>query len=142
MLWAFLPVKLKGMKYLGIDYGTKRVGVAMSDEHARLAFPRMVMGNTKTFVDEIVAFIEKEHVEGIVLGESHDRNNIPNPIMKKIRVFADQLRARTSLPIFFVSEAYTSQEAKHIQGENAMHDASAAAIILQSFLDREHDRPL
>lgn len=128
------------MKYLGIDYGSKRIGVAISDENARLAFPRMVMANTKTFVDEIVAFIEKEHVQGIVLGESHDRNNIPNPIMKKIHIFADELRACTILPIFFVSEAYTSQEAKHIQGENAMHDASAAAIILQSFLDRENDR--
>ncbi len=127
------------MKYLGVDYGSKRVGIAVSDENGRLAFPRMVMANTKTFVDEIVAFVEKEGIEGIVLGESHDRNNIPNPIMKKIHAFADELRARTILPVFFVSEAYTSQEAKHIQGENAMHDASAAAIILQSFLDREND---
>lgn len=129
------------MKYIGIDYGAKRVGVAVSDENGRLAFPRVVMANTKTFEDEIVALIKKEQVEGIVLGESHDRNNIPNPIMKKIHLFADELRARTLLPVFFVSEAYTSQEAKHIQGENAMHDASAAAIILQSFLDRENDRP-
>ena len=128
------------MKYLGVDYGAKRVGVAVSDENGRLAFPRVVMANTKTFVDEIVSFIKEEHIEGIVLGESHDRNNIPNPIMKKIHGFADELRARTALPIFFVSEAYTSQEAKHIQGENDMHDASAAAIILQSFLDRENDR--
>jgi len=127
------------MKYLGVDYGSKRVGIAVSDENGRLAFPRMVMANTKTFVDEIVAFVEKEGIEGIVLGESHDRNNIPNPIMKKIHAFADELHARTILPVFFVSEAYTSQEAKHIQGENAMHDASAAAIILQSFLDREND---
>lgn len=128
------------MKYLGVDYGTKRVGIALSDPNGRLAFPRIVLTNTRTLVADIVALAKSESVGAFVIGESHDRENMPNVIMKKIIPFSDELRSRTQLPVFFVSEAYTSQEAKHIQGENAMHDASAAAIILQTYLDKENDR--
>jgi RNase H-fold protein (predicted Holliday junction resolvase) len=62
--------------------------------------------------------------------------------MKKITPFKEALEQALGLPVIFHTEVFTSQEAKLIQGENAMHDASAAAIILQSYIDREADRLL
>ena len=123
------------MKYLGIDYGAKRIGIALSDPDGRMAFPRVVIDATKDPVTEIAELCKKEGVEKIVVGDSRDFDNKPNAIMKKIMPFSNALLLATGLPVDFILEAYSSQEAKRTQGENELHDASAASIILQSYLD-------
>ena len=124
------------MKYLGIDYGTKRVGIAFSDIESRMAFPYGVFPNTADLIERIVDLVKKEGVGKIIVGESLNFQNEPNPIMKKILPFAAELKSMSGLPLEFMTEVLTSQEAKHIQGDNELNDASAAAIILQSYLDR------
>lgn len=128
------------MKYLGIDFGSKRIGVALSDIEGRMAFPHSVVQNGSDIVARIKVLCEKEKVDTVIIGESLDRNNKENPIMKKIIPFKTALEGELRLPVLFHTEVLTSQEAKLIQGENAMHDASAAAIILQSYIDRENNR--
>lgn len=130
------------MKYLGIDFGSKRIGVALSDIEGRMAFPHSVMQNGSDIVSRMTELCKKEGVDVVIIGESLDRNNKENPIMKKILPFKVALEGALGLPVLFHTEVLTSQEAKLIQGENAMHDASAAAIILQSYIDREADRLL
>ena len=127
------------MKYLGIDYGTKHIGIALSDPEGRMAFPRMVLDASKDPMGEIEELCREEHVEKIIFGDSRNFKNAPNPIMKKMTPFAESLARRTGLPVDFISEALSSQEARRTQGENAMNDASAAAIILQSYLDRANN---
>lgn len=134
------------MKYLGIDYGTKRVGIATSDDGGRMAFPLRVLLNSRSLVSHIVKLCKDEHIETVVVGESIDFNNKHNAIMGEITPFADSLRAATGLPVVFMNEVLSSREATHIQGDNTKNDASAAAIILQSYLnkwnpanDSEHD---
>jgi RNase H-fold protein (predicted Holliday junction resolvase) len=127
------------MKYLGIDYGAKRVGVAIAEDGG-LAFPRAVLDNNKELTRTITELTKKEQVGTIVIGESLDQNMRPNPIMADIRKFAAVLMPLVGAKIVFHPEYYTSQEAGHIQGENEMHDASAAALILQNYLDRESIR--
>jgi len=124
------------MKYLGIDYGDKRVGVAVSDETEALAFPYSVIPNEGDLVAEILEIIKKEGISEIVVGESLDSDGKPNAIQKDIDEFCGSLRTRSLLPVVMEQEFWTSVQAKSITGENEMHDASAAAIILQSFLDR------
>jgi putative Holliday junction resolvase len=125
------------MKAIGIDYGSKRVGIALSDENGTLAFPRDVLPNTSKLVDEVLALIEREEAQTIVIGESLDQTAKDNPVMAKARVFGDALASRSGLPVSYIPEHYSTQEARRVQGDNAMRDASAAAIILQSWLDRE-----
>lgn len=129
------------MKYLGIDYGTKRVGIATSDDGGTMAFPLCVLPNTKTLLADIHALCTKEHVHAIVMGDSRNNLNQANPIMSVITPFAEELNAATGLPLHFMNEAFSSREAAHVQGDNSLNDASAAALVLQSFLDRTNMSP-
>lgn len=124
------------MKYLGIDYGTKRIGVALSDDGGALAFPYRVIDNTQAVFNELKAIIKERDVSGIVVGESLDYSGKPNSVMEDIRKFARILEEKTGIAIHYEPEFLTSAEARHIQGDSHTLDASAAAIILQSFLDK------
>lgn len=124
------------MKYLGIDYGTKRVGLATAPKGRTMAFPLRVVLNTPTLVEDIAKICHAEKVEAVVIGESLNFQNLPNPLMKKITVFANALTIATGLPIYFINEALSSREAMHLQGDNKENDASAATIVLQSYLDK------
>ncbi len=124
------------MKYLGIDFGLKRVGIALSDDGGTMAFPKYVLNNDKNLMINIKKICDDEKVEKIIIGDSKDSNMKDNPVMKEIRRFTDVIFKEIKLPTEFQLEFMTSQQAVHLQGENDMIDASAAAIILQSFLDR------
>ena len=123
-------------KLLGIDYGTKRVGVALSDDSGAMAFPRVVLENKASLLDALKEIIEQNEVKEIVVGKSVDYKMQPNVVMKEIDSFCDKLKEQTSLPIRLEPEFLTSHQAQYIQGKTDMLDASAAAIILQSYIDR------
>lgn len=125
------------MRYLGIDFGTKRIGVALSDAHGSIAFPHSVVTNTKTAVDEITLIAQKEGVSVVVVGESKDFSGVPNVVMEKIIPFAQALEKQSGLPVIFEPEFLSSQQASTFQGEHDKLDASAAAIILQAYLERK-----
>ena len=95
------------MRYLGIDYGQKRIGLALSDPEGRMAFPRA----TVQTLGEVAA--------------------------KAVLRFVADLREKVQLPIALENELLTSALARrHTRREKA--DASAAALILQSYLDRKN----
>lgn len=128
------------MRYLGIDYGSKRVGVALSDEGGRLAFPTVVLENDRKLMARLLILCKKEKVGAVVIGESYDtKTGAPNPIMRKITVFAKEVERITNLRVSLEAEAFSSEEAARFQGPVPGLDASAAAIILQRFLDRERE---
>ncbi|MCR4274665.1 MAG: Holliday junction resolvase RuvX [Candidatus Campbellbacteria bacterium] len=122
---------------LGIDYGTKRVGVALSDTSETLAFPREVLQNTKSLVADIAGIVAKENANIIVIGHSTDTKGKDNPVMIAIQSFKEKLEKEINVPVVFEREWFSSQEATRFTGANSMIDASAAAIILQRFLDRK-----
>lgn len=130
------------MRYLGIDYGTKRVGVAISDEGGTLAFPYAILENGKGLVGEVKNICVKEHIEMIVVGESYDYSGKPNKVMGEIERFTTNLREVVSLPIVHEREFMSTQQARFFQTEKDRVDDSAAAIILQSYLDRKNTRPI
>jgi putative Holliday junction resolvase len=127
------------MKTLGIDFGTKKMGLAISDEDGRIAFPRSVLKNVIGILPAIKELIQKEKIETIVLGESLDYSGKPNLIMEKIHVFKELLEKETGLPIIFESEFLSSKQARNIHDSGELNDASAAAIILQSYLDKQNN---
>jgi putative Holliday junction resolvase len=79
-------------RLLGIDFGEKRVGLALSDEGARLAFPHTTLQNNRDLVDEVLTLINEYEVEKVVIGDSKDFNMRENKIMEKARDFADDLK--------------------------------------------------
>ncbi|HEX2792195.1 MAG TPA: Holliday junction resolvase RuvX [Candidatus Paceibacterota bacterium] len=128
------------MRYLGIDYGTKRVGVALSDEAGVMGFPHAVMANDRRLMDELAHLIKERAIGAIVVGESLNYQGQENAVMEAARAFAEELAARTGAELHFEPEMLTTQEAKR-DGEGVHHsrrvvDSSAAALILTSFLSR------
>jgi putative Holliday junction resolvase len=125
------------MRYLGIDFGSKRVGLSISDEAGEFAFPFSVFENTETLVQDLVVVCKENKIGAIVVGDSKDFAQKENEIMKKIKPFTEKIKVATNLPIYMHPEFLTSMEAERLQGHNEMHDASASAIILKSFLDTQ-----
>ena len=123
-------------KLIGIDYGTKQVGIAISNTDQTVAFPKEQVKK-----DEALAYIKelcnKEPVAGIVLGESTDFDGKDNPVMEEIRAFESQLEDALDLPVYMEPEFLTTKEASRKQSDRADLDAAAAAVILRSFLDKQ-----
>ena len=124
------------MRVLGIDYGSRRVGIALSDEAGMLAFPREVVAQ-KDALAHILFLLEGGEIGTIVLGESKNFQGTNNPIQEQIRAFKALLETKTTIPIMFEPEFMTSAAAARYVEEGSASDASAAALILQSFLDRQ-----
>ncbi len=128
------------MKYLGIDFGSKKIGLSTSDEEGRMAFPYSVILNSNSLLQEIKEVIKKEKISKIVIGESKNFKGEPNEIMDKIENFKKNLYLECGLEIFMEPEFLTSVQARRLQGKSVLEDASAASIILQSFLDRRNNK--
>ena len=123
------------MKYLGIDYGTKRTGTAISDETLTVAFPYKTIQTSKALADEILEIIKAEKIVKVVIGESKDKDMKDNPVMKHINVLKKELEEK-GVDVDFHPEMYSSAQVINLMGEeNKAIDASAAAVILQNYLD-------
>lgn len=128
------------MRYLGIDYGTKRVGLALTDESGAMAFPHTVVPNSAKLIDVITGLINEKTVEVIVIGQSLNREGQPNAIQSAIEGLVLDLTLATGLPVHLIPEQYSTQAAIQIQGRNSETDASAAALILDSFLTQQKNK--
>ena len=127
------------MRYLGIDYGSKNIGLALSDEDGTMGFPHGVLGNDARLLDELTGLIERENVKVIVIGDSRNYQGGENAIMEAAHGLADTLHQPTKLPVVFEPEMLTTQEARRDfegvhQRKTGHMDASAAALILTSYL--------
>lgn len=141
------------MKFLGIDYGTKRIGVAISDENGTIAFPKEIVPNDTNALKRLGEIVEKENIEEIVIGESVDFSGKLNILSAKIEVFILELGEKFKLPVHKQKEFLTSVEARRSKdGKKSLSpsqahskikqikvgrmDARAAALILQRYLDK------
>lgn len=123
------------LKHLGIDFGSKRIGLAISDDTASVAFPYKIVNNTPRALDEILEIIQFEKVKKVVIGESKDGDMKDNPIMDLVHTFKKQLEEK-GIDTDFHNEFFSSAQVLSTMGQqNKSIDASAAAIILQSYLD-------
>lgn len=141
------------MRILGIDYGTKRIGIAISDENHNLAFPKEIVLNNAETYKNIGGIIQSENISEIVVGESVDFSGKLNSLAARIDVFILELEEKFRLPIHKQKEFLTSVEARRsLDGKRELSpsqahtkvkqiksgrvDANAAAIILQRYLDK------
>mgnify|MGYP001557787771 FL=1 len=128
------------MRYLGIDYGAKKVGIAVSDEGGTIAFPYAILDNGKGLVGEVKTICAHEGIGAIVVGESMDYKGKPNLVMAKTDKFTQEIKEVVAISIILEREFLTTQQARFYQTKRKRVDDSAAAIILQSYLDRKNDK--
>lgn len=132
-------------RILGIDYGRKRVGLAVTDPLQMFASPlgTVTSQETESFIDE---YLKREKVDEFVVGYPVQMNNKPSESVKYIDPFIKRLRKRyPDKPLHLVDERFTSQIAmrtmidggvkKKARQDKSMVDKISASIILQSFLD-------
>lgn len=127
------------MRILGLDYGTKRIGIALSDEGRGFAFPHSTIPNDSSAIDRIAIICKKEGVKEIAMGDTRAANEQANVITEAAEVFAQSLRAHSGMDVRLVREAWSSSEAARFAPSGAHDDAAAAAIILQRYLDARRD---
>ena len=126
------------MRYIGIDYGSKRIGVAVSDDEERMAFPAGVVANTeKTALKKIISHIKKECVQVVVVGLPIGLDGKETEQTAKIRLFIMALTKAIQLPVKTENEMFTSRMAAGSGMKGDHVDAASAAIILQSYLDKQ-----
>lgn len=123
------------MKFLGIDYGGKRIGLAVSDEGGTIAFPRETIANMPGVVTAIKKIVEEEKIGFIVVGDTKSYSGLPNPITLKVKDFVDDLKKVLDVPIASSWEVGSTMEANRYDPSGEHNDAAAAAIILQRYLD-------
>ncbi len=122
-------------KLVGIDYGTKRVGVALSDESGSIAFPYATYANDRTLLPLLAQIICKENVTIAIFGDSKNAEGKDNSIMQGAYALAEALQELVAVSVHFEPEFYSTVEARQHTGKFAV-DAEAATIILNSYIEK------
>ena len=136
------------MRYLGIDHGQKRTGLAISDASETLVSPHMVIETQSSteLLRQILLVLDAENIGAIVIGLPLNMDGSEGPRAKHVRVFAAELAAKTDCRITFHDERLSSFEADHLavgleltrKKKKKRLDAIAAAAILRSFIDQKN----
>ena len=132
--------------YLGVDYGTKRTGVAVTDELQIIA-SGLTTVNTQELMTFVNDYLEQEKVELILVGEPKQRDGSHSNVEEEIQKFLKRLRTKfPNMPIEREDERFTSKMAfqamidsglkKKQRRNKALIDEIAATIILQDYLNR------
>jgi len=134
-------------RILGIDYGSERIGLALSDPLGVLARPHETLRNDPTLWHRLKSIVAAEHVLQIVVGMPLNLKGKKGKKAEEVEVFIERLKAETRADVTTWDERFTSTMAhqtliamgttrKSRQNDKGRVDAMAAAILLQSYLDR------
>lgn len=122
------------MNILAIDYGAKRVGVAVSRHD--IAFPHGVLPNNGELISHIARLVEEGRLEKIIVGDTRSFGGHENSITHEATAFVEALRTHVSVPVETAIEMGSSIEASRYAPQGEEHnDAAAAAVILQRYID-------
>lgn len=128
------------MKILGIDYGEKRIGLAISDETETLARELKIV-EPKTFWQTIASLIETENIGMMVVGLPLNMDGRATKQTEETNEFIQELKKRFSISIEAFDERLSSKMAQNIIGGSNSIDSMAAQIILQNYLDKQKSSP-
>lgn len=132
-------------RYMGIDFGLKRIGIAISDPLFTFAYPLITLNNDKHLVSNLSDIIKAKNITKIILGIPSDENISRTSIVSEIKKFKQQLISKFEIEIIEWDETFTSVMAqqkiresvskKSKRMEKGLLDMNAANIILQEYLD-------
>ncbi|MFA5422499.1 MAG: Holliday junction resolvase RuvX [Phycisphaerae bacterium] len=134
------------MKYLAIDYGLKRTGLAVCDPSQTICSPLSVLDSTRNLIGKLAEIITAENIDAVVVGLPINMDDTEGLQAKKVRDFAAKLKAAINVPLHFQDErlsSFTADEKLKMHdlsraGKKQRQDALAAAQILQDFLDAQN----
>ena len=134
------------MRFLGIDFGERRIGMAVSDAEATLATPlgTLTRKDDASVIRQLLKIVGDERIEALVIGEPRRLDGSRGDAAERVAAFAGKLARSAGLPYELVDEVHTSVEAgerlRDAGVDTRRHperiDAVAAQIILQEALDR------
>ena len=131
-------------RWLSLDVGEKRVGVALCDETHTLARPLLTLKRASKKEDfaKLAALCHEQQIEKIIVGLPKTLRNEEGPQARRVRRYAAELQAALSLPIDFWDERFSSVDAQERLAASSRKarakgdiDSAAAAIILQEYLN-------
>ncbi len=135
------------MKYLGVDPGEARVGLAVSDPDGRLAMPLRTLHERSRWrqIDGILAAAQEEHAEAIVVGVPYTLRGEIGPNAERVLGQVEELQRQTKLPVHTFDERFSSGIVENamlaadvsVERRKQNRDRLAAVIILQSYLDKK-----
>lgn len=134
---------------LAIDYGDRRIGIAVSDLRGSIASPITTIKWTKgkkleTVLDEILAIADEYQTRSFLLGVPYAFEEQHNEIQVRIAKFSEKLSLVSKKKIYYHTESYSSKEASSLLDEAGMTegkgrvDKISAALFLQEFIDGKH----
>jgi putative Holliday junction resolvase len=134
------------MRYLAVDHGEKRTGLAICDKGENMASPLKVITGQPELIAQIVKVVRDEEIESIVVGLPLNMDSTEGPRAKSVRIFGDALEKVAQVPVIYHDERLSSFDAeKKLAGldltrkKKKKHlDAVAAASILEAFLEYKH----
>jgi len=133
------------MKLMGIDYGRRRIGIAVSDDGGTLARSIGIV-DRKTHpnsIDELIRIISIETPSALIFGLPLNEDDEETTMSKEVRDFASQVEQRVTVPIHFVDESFTSKKASELmmhrkkkeRRDKSLSDRIAACLILQEYIE-------
>ena len=136
---------------LGIDFGTRRIGLALSDPTGTLASPLPFLENTglKQVISKLKEIVACQGIETIVIGLPRNMDGTYGPSAQKVQAFVAQIRHGISAKIITQDERLTTSQASRDLAQMGLNqkelrqkvDSSSATLILQQFLDRTPANP-
>lgn len=134
-------------RILAIDYGRKRVGIAVTDS-LKMVANGLTTVSSKDIFNFLTSYLKKEDVECFVVGYPKQMNNQPSESIEYINTFIKQLKRKLpDIPVELIDERFTSKMAfqtmingglkKKARKNKALIDTISATIILQSFLEKQ-----
>ncbi len=137
------------MRILGIDYGRRRIGLALSDEDGILASPLPVFARGRSEDRDIVALkalIRSRAASTVVVGHPLHMDGSHGEMAREAEAFADRIRREAGVPVELFDERLTSREADRVMIEanlprrrrKGLRDSLSAVLILQGYLDRRN----
>lgn len=136
---------LRGCRLMTLDYGQRRIGVAVCDELHVVVSTRPVVDNTASLFDDLRAIIERERTQVLLVGVPRLHDERTSPIIQEIEQFIVRLRGAVTIPVFEIDEAFSTKEARQIMVRSGMKqkkrqtkgvkDQVAAAVMLASVLE-------
>jgi putative Holliday junction resolvase len=124
------------MKILGIDYGTKRIGLAVSDETQTFARELTIL-SPKEFWAQIKTIIAENEISKIVVGWPLNMSGEMTEKTKEVESVKLKVESETGLPVETIDERLSSSFAQSIRGSKKDLDSLAAQILLQNYLDKQ-----
>jgi putative Holliday junction resolvase len=133
------------MRYLAIDYGNRRTGLAVCDPSETIVSPLNVFESNKSLIQKILDVVEKENIKTIVLGLPLNMDDTKGPQARRTIGFSKELESQLEIPILFQDERLSSFTAREKMAEAELTkkkkkkriDAVAAAQILEAFLEKK-----